>query len=197
MELTIEKFKAAADANPPTDKQRYAKAYCELLPRLGTPLKMLELGLGVNCASARMWRQLLGDQVVIYGAEINAEFIKSGHGICDHLFLGDLGDPQHRKDIFAKVQKELGQLDLIIDDASHFAEHIHVCFSELSPLLRSGGMYVIEDLETNDRPRYHRQYHPRPVEWLSQIMKNICTGRVGSPSHQLHFYRNLAAMVKQ
>ena len=38
-----------------------------------------------------------------------------------------------------------GQLDLVIDDASHFLEPTRASFEELFPRLRPGGVYVIED----------------------------------------------------
>ena len=39
------------------------------------------------------------------------------------------------------------QFDLIIDDGSHQQEHQIAAIQQLSPLLRSGGMFVVEDLQ--------------------------------------------------
>lgn len=38
-----------------------------------------------------------------------------------------------------------GQLDLVVDDASHFYEQTKTSFMTLFPLVRPGGMYIIED----------------------------------------------------
>ncbi len=38
-----------------------------------------------------------------------------------------------------------GELDLVVDDASHFYEPSRVSFQTLFPKLRHGGMYIIED----------------------------------------------------
>lgn len=38
-----------------------------------------------------------------------------------------------------------GQIDLVIDDASHLLEETRISFETLFPLLRPGGLYVIED----------------------------------------------------
>jgi cephalosporin hydroxylase len=38
-----------------------------------------------------------------------------------------------------------GQLDLVVDDASHFYEQTKASFMTLFPLVRPGGMYIIED----------------------------------------------------
>jgi cephalosporin hydroxylase len=39
------------------------------------------------------------------------------------------------------------QFDLIIDDGSHVASHQIAAIQQLSPLLRAGGLFVIEDLQ--------------------------------------------------
>jgi cephalosporin hydroxylase len=39
------------------------------------------------------------------------------------------------------------QFDLIIDDGSHQQAHQIAAIQQLSPLLRSGGLFVIEDLQ--------------------------------------------------
>jgi len=38
------------------------------------------------------------------------------------------------------------ELDIIIDDASHASHHQQKGFLELFPKLKSGGLYIIEDL---------------------------------------------------
>jgi predicted O-methyltransferase YrrM len=38
-----------------------------------------------------------------------------------------------------------GQLDLVVDDASHFYEQTKASFKTLFPLVRPGGLYIIED----------------------------------------------------
>jgi cephalosporin hydroxylase len=39
------------------------------------------------------------------------------------------------------------QFDLIIDDGSHQVEHQIAAIQQLSPLLRAGGLFVVEDLQ--------------------------------------------------
>jgi hypothetical protein len=46
------------------------------------------------------------------------------------------------------VIDEMGTPDIILDDGSHFERHQRISFDTLFPLLRDGGLYLIEDLQT-------------------------------------------------
>jgi cephalosporin hydroxylase len=53
------------------------------------------------------------------------------------------------------VRKELAdELDLVVDDASHTYEQTRASFEFLFPLLRPGGVYVIEDWAWAHQPAY-------------------------------------------
>jgi hypothetical protein len=53
-----------------------------------------------------------------------------------------------------KVLEETGPLDIIIDDGSHINRDVLTSFHYLFPGLRTGGFYVIEDLQTAYWPGY-------------------------------------------
>lgn len=62
-----------------------------------------------------------------------------------HPFYGvDQSDTQRLSEIYQKVFGN-EQLDLVIDDASHFLEETRTSFNYLFPRLRAGGVYIIED----------------------------------------------------
>ena len=53
------------------------------------------------------------------------------------------------------ILRELAdELDLVVDDASHTYEETKASFEFLFPLLRPGGIYVIEDWSWAHRPDY-------------------------------------------
>lgn len=75
-------------------------------------------------------------------------------------------------------------IDLIVDDASHHyaltREAFHLCF----PLLRPGGLYVVEDWAWSHQPQYQRSAHPwydKPAltnlifEWIVNL---ACNGQL-------------------
>jgi predicted O-methyltransferase YrrM len=59
------------------------------------------------------------------------------------------------------VRNELGdELDLVVDDASHTYEATKTSFEFLFPLLRPGGIYVIEDWSWAHHPNYQSSDAP-------------------------------------
>lgn len=48
-----------------------------------------------------------------------------------------------------RIVKEMGSIDIIIDDGSHINEHVIKTFNLLFPKLNDGGIYVIEDTQTS------------------------------------------------
>jgi demethylmacrocin O-methyltransferase len=53
------------------------------------------------------------------------------------------------KELLDKICAENGEFDIIIDDGSHINEHIIATFNYLFPKLKTGGIYVIEDIQTS------------------------------------------------
>ena len=65
------------------------------------------------------------------------------------VFQGSQADPD-----FLKWAGEIGRLDIVIDDGSHFNEHVIVSVQNLFPLLADNGIYAIEDLHTAYLPEF-------------------------------------------
>lgn len=71
-----------------------------------------------------------------------------------------------------------GQLDLVVDDASHFYDHTKTSFMTLFPLLRPGGLYIIEDWgwsfqaphQTADGPWFDQG---APVNLLFELLEEM------------------------
>lgn len=100
----------------------------------------LELGV-LKGASLEMWGNYF-KQAKIYGVDINPE-CKKHERENRKVIIGDLGN----EDVLEKI----GELNptIIVDDASHLWSHQIKAIYHLLPRLQSGGVYIMEDLETS------------------------------------------------
>ena len=126
------------------------------------PIKLLEIGIGGNTRthgggnSLRMWKYYF-PKGIITGIDIHDKSALREHRI--HLYQGDQADAA----FLSHVSEKEGPFDIIIDDGSHMQSHIIASFEALFPLLKSGGIYVIEDT--------HTAYHPSFEGSTSQMME--------------------------
>lgn len=102
---------------------------------------MLEIGYGSG-AGIEFWRKLFPD-VFIYCFDRDVEGEEDGVKV----IRADQSDLQSLQ---SAVENIGHPIDFIVDDGSHHPSHQILTFSSLfSSLLESGGLYVIEDIETS------------------------------------------------
>lgn len=121
-----------------------------------TELNFLEIGV-FEGGSIELWRNYFGPKAHIAGIDINpdcANYVEKPNKV----FIGSQAD----KAFLSRVKNDIGALDIILDDGSHVAYHQMTSFRELFPILKSGGLYVIEDLHTAYQPGYHEGGYRRP-----------------------------------
>lgn len=131
----------------------YLPAYDEHLGRFragfrdGTgalrPVRLLELGV-LHGGSLQLWRKYFGPDAVVFGIDINPQ-VAALEDPDYEVRIGSQDDPQFLADVVA----EMGGVDIVIDDGSHFARHQRASFLALFPLVSVGGVYVVEDLHTS------------------------------------------------
>ena len=98
---------------------------------------VLEIGVDTG-ASIKMWVDYFPN-AEIYGIDINeAPF-------SDKRYTHITGDQSDSK-TYSTLQDK--KFDLIIDDGSHMKKHILFSFGKLAPLLKTGGIYIVEDLDS-------------------------------------------------
>jgi len=103
-------------------------------------IKLLEIGVQ-NGGSLETWAKYFQNATKIVGCDIDEKC-----GVLkfdDERILMVVGEVNSVK-ILTELNK-LGPWDVIIDDGSHRSEDILVGFLNYFPLLKSGGIYVIED----------------------------------------------------
>jgi cephalosporin hydroxylase len=123
------------------------------------------------------------------------------------IFQGDQNDA----DFLREVTRTAGPFDIIIDDGSHIQSHIITSFEALFPLMKPGGIYVIEDTQTSYWPKFDgstaemftvpsamnyfidRAHGVNRQEWLKEEKAlELPDAGIGSIS----FYHNLILIVK-
>jgi hypothetical protein len=112
-------------------------------PYRNTPVKFLEIGVSEG-GSLELWRKFFGEDATIFGIDIHpkcAERVTPPN----QVRIGSQDDPAFLR----AVVKEMGALDVILDDGSHISRHLQTSFDVLFPLLREGGLYVMVDLHTS------------------------------------------------
>ncbi|HEX8125160.1 MAG TPA: class I SAM-dependent methyltransferase [Allosphingosinicella sp.] len=112
----------------------------------GTDVHMLEIGVQMG-GSLELWRKYFGEKAVIYGVDIDP---KCADRVSEpnQVRIGSQGDRAFLKSVAA----EMGSLDIILDDGSHIASHQRITFDTLFPLLKEGGLFVIEDIHSSYWP---------------------------------------------
>jgi len=154
-----------------------------------TEVRFLEIGVSKG-GSMQMWRRYFGDRAVIFGIDINPD-CKQYDGLSGNIRIGSQTDPF----FLDAVVKEMGGVDIVLDDGSHHMRHIPVTLQHLFPKLHNGGIYMIEDLHnaywrsagggyTSKRNffniiRYliddmHHWYHGKPPK--HKKLFNLCSG---------------------
>jgi 23S rRNA U2552 (ribose-2'-O)-methylase RlmE/FtsJ len=118
-------------------------------------VKILEIGVKKG-GSLKLWRKFFGKKAIIFGIDINPECSKLNFKT-EHVRIGNQMDENFLK----SVVKEMGGIDIVIDDGSHRMDHIKAAFKCLFPLLNNKGVYAIEDLHTAYWPEFQGGYNSK------------------------------------
>jgi hypothetical protein len=106
------------------------------------PLTLLEVGV-FNGASVRTWREYFPNAKIV-GADIEP-MAKRWRGERIEIEYMD----QSNLEDLNRVAIKHGPFDIVIEDGSHLWEHQITTLKTLYPHVRPGGLYVVEDLQTN------------------------------------------------
>ena len=173
-------------------------------------LNILEIGVGgfadptAGGASLRMWKSFF-PRALIHAVDIVDKTALQEPRI--KIFQGSQDDP----DFLRGVVREMGTVDIIIDDGSHRNEHVLKSFEILFPLLAENGIYAIEDMQTsywqnyggtskefNDR-RTSMGYFKSLIDGLNHdeyLIRDYGPTYLDRNIVSMHFYHNLAFIYK-
>ena len=153
----------------PTDKAKYADFYQRHFGDI-VPSILLEIGV-LKGGSHRSWKELF-PQCRVVGIEIDPSIADTNKDI--EIYTGDQKDQL----FLTHVIDMIGSPDIIIDDGGHSRSQQVGSFVHLWQYLKSGGVYIIEDLETSFLDAYN-DYHQSgfdrvrdclyPLEWTGLL----------------------------
>jgi hypothetical protein len=132
----------------PTDKcppwHNYVEIYETLFGRMrNAVIRFLEIGV-FRGDSVRLWEAYFPN-ARIYGLDIDESTTKYKSARINIL----IGDQGNRADL-AKVLYATGrELDVVIDDGGHAMNMQQISLGVLFPAIKSGGLYIVEDVHTS------------------------------------------------
>lgn len=149
-----------------------------LAPFRNRPIVMLEVGLGCGMSygpgkSWKVWDEyFLHKDAKISFVEVDAQCAEKWKSAITrgNVFVGSQDDP-------AFLQKLIDQhptgIDIIVDDGGHTMKQNQESFKALWKIIRSGGIYAIEDLNSSFDNRYASQGYNSTVDWIKGALNSM------------------------
>ena len=149
--------------------QRYFQPIRNKKERSGGRVRFLEIGVWQG-GSLEIWKNFFGENSTIFGIDIDESCLDRVPSGCN-VRIGSQSDPK----FLAKTIEEMGGVDIILDDASHFSVDQIASFRCLFPKLAPGGVYACEDMSGSYRPRYDGGHLKEGtfVEFLKKLMDDM------------------------
>jgi len=166
----------------------------------GKNINLLEIGVK-NGASLKMWQEYF-PTIHITGIDILPK-CKQYEKDNITIYIGD----QNSEGFLQQVGIGKGDFDIIIDDGSHRWNSQIEGFKTLFPYLKSGGIYVIEDLHTSfvgvgnrEGDNIYNVGQQTCMEYLHELADNLTKSRNKANKsvdfESIHFYKAMAAIIK-
>lgn len=130
-----------------TKHDSYFKVYDQSVAKIRSNTSkvptIVEIGI-LHGGSLFMWRDLFGPEARIIGVDLNPEAFKwKEHGF--EIYIGNQSSPEFWRDFY----KEVGSIDLLIDDGGHTNRQQIVTAINALDNMNPGGIVIIEDTDTS------------------------------------------------
>ncbi len=103
---------------------------------------------------------------------IDLDPVAMGAEDADKNILVEIGDQADVK-FLDSIAKKYGAFDVIIDDGSHVCKHQYASFNCLFEHLKSGGIYIVEDVCTSYWPEYNEHGSFSMVEFCKTLVDDV------------------------
>jgi hypothetical protein len=140
----------------------YLHTYEKYFAKYRTNLtNFLEIGLWEG-ESLRMWRDYFE-----VGNLVGADILDLSHIKLPNTQI-HVCDQSNREQLEELVAKTYSEFDIIIDDGGHMMHQQQITLGSMFKYLKSGGVFVIEDLHTSGNPAYTRPGDTDTLQMLHQ-----------------------------
>jgi len=138
----------------------YLEVYDRHLSRFrGQAVHVLEIGINYG-GSLQIWKRYFGERAIIHGIDIDPDCAR----FAEERVVPHIGD-QADVDFLGRVIREMGRVDVVIDDGGHQCADQIATFEALYPLVDPNGVYVCEDTRTSYWSAYGGGYR-RPGTFI-------------------------------
>ena len=150
MKKSLEEISKQYQSDKGSVYHNYLEIYEKYFSKFRNNLEnFLEIGLWQG-DSIRMWRDYFTT-----GNLVGADILDLSHVVLSNtqIHICDQSDRDQLNDL---VKKTFNEFDIIIDDGGHWQHQQQITLGYMFPYLKSGGVFVIEDLHTANHPAYTR-----------------------------------------
>ena len=148
----LEKFYFKEEHKCVNKWMHYFEAYDRFFSKYrGKDITILEIGV-FKGGSLQMWKKYFNtsnNKVRVYGIDVDPA-CKMLEEENIEIFIGS----QEDREFLRKVKREIGKVDILIDDGGHTMNQQIVTFEELFDLVDEEGIYLCEDTHTSYMENY-------------------------------------------
>jgi hypothetical protein len=149
---------------------------------VGKEVNVVEIGV-FSGGSLEMWKHYFGSKCRVYGVDIR-KGCKSFEDENTKIFIGDQSDRKFWK----QFREQVSCVDIVIDDGSHVPEQQIVTLEEMLPHIRSGGVYLCEDIH-----RHHNRFAAYIYGLSNRLNAMACDAGQLTPVYPSGFQRSIHA----
>jgi hypothetical protein len=177
--------------------------HANFAPFINKPITLVEFGVS-HGGSLDMWRDYFGRRARIIGVDNNPECLKLA-GKNNEIYIADQDDVSSLRELAAKV----GAADIVIDDGGHMTNQQLNTFEVFYPLVKTPGVYLVEDLHTNYWSdyggglrqqgtfiEYAKQLTDQLNAWHSRDAGSLVVNDFTRTTNSMHFYDSIIAFTK-
>lgn len=144
-------------------------------------MQLLEIGLGCGMGygpgrSLQLWKDVIPSATVSfleYDAECAAGFSPVIEGSGGQLYIGSQDNTTLLHQVVQDAYDQSSLYDVIIDDGGHWPTHQLKTLQFLWPALKSGGIYIIEDVMTEYMSAYQTKNNNTLIPWIKKMMELV------------------------